>query len=285
MSELPLVSVVIPAYNVAPFLEDAVASAIGQTHRNMEVLVVDDGSTDDTGQVADALAAKDPRVRVIHQVNQGPAAARNAGFRAATGDYICHLDGDDVLMPDKTTRQLAYFAEHPECDLVYSDFIHVNHRLQPIRIATAGEPPRSFREIIYYRNWFSVVVPLLRMSLARTVGEFDETLAGVEDWDYWIRCAMVGVFGYMPGPVALYRHHTGQVSRQKERMRRSHQQIIEKFHCADPQRRRYAIGARHWHYARHWYGRRHPLHTARELLAFVMTVRDPREIGRIMQLG
>ncbi|HEX6051213.1 MAG TPA: glycosyltransferase [Gemmatimonadaceae bacterium] len=285
MSELPLVSVIIPAFNVAPFLEDAVVSALGQTHRNMEVIVVNDGSSDGTDRVANALAAHDERVRVIHQTNRGGAAARNAGLHVARGDYISHLDADDVLLPEKTARQLAYFAEHPECDLVYSDYIHATEQLEPLRTVISGEPPRSFREIIYYRNWFSVVVPLLRASLSRAVGDFDEGLVGVEDWDYWIRCAMVGVFGYLPGPVALYRHHGGQVSRQEARMRRSHEQIIEKHHGTNPRRRRYAIGARHWHYARHWYGRKYPLRTARELLAFAASVRDPREIRRIMQLG
>ena len=96
-----LVSVIIPAYNASPFLSRSVASALSQTYENIEVVIVDDGSTDDTGAIADGLAAQDSRVKVVHQENRGLAEARRSGIKAATADYLIHLDADDDIDPIK----------------------------------------------------------------------------------------------------------------------------------------------------------------------------------------
>lgn len=95
-----LVSIIIPAYNAAKFLPRSVASALSQTHPDIEVVIVDDGSTDETGAIADRMAAQDPRIKVVHQENRGLAEARHSGIKAATADYIVHLDADDELLPD-----------------------------------------------------------------------------------------------------------------------------------------------------------------------------------------
>ncbi|MBR4829475.1 MAG: glycosyltransferase family 2 protein [Muribaculaceae bacterium] len=95
-----LISVIIPAFNAAPFLRRSVSSALGQTYDNIEVVIVDDGSTDDTGAIADELAAQDGRIKVVHQENRGLAEARHSGIKAASAEYIVHLDADDELFPD-----------------------------------------------------------------------------------------------------------------------------------------------------------------------------------------
>ena len=96
----PSVSILIPAYNAAPFLSRSVASVLGQTFDDFEIVIVDDGSTDGTGEIADKMAAEEPRIKVVHQENRGLAEARRSGIKAATADYICHLDADDELLPD-----------------------------------------------------------------------------------------------------------------------------------------------------------------------------------------
>lgn len=121
---LPLVSIIIPAYNASPFLSRSVASALSQTYENIEVVIVDDGSTDDTGAIADGLAAQDSRVKVVHQVNLGPAEARHNGFKAATGDFIAYLDADDELLPDAITF-LFDKCEANHLDLAFGSFIKV----------------------------------------------------------------------------------------------------------------------------------------------------------------
>ena len=121
---LPLISILIPAYNAAPFLRRSVGSALAQTYANIEVVIVDDGSTDDTPAIADQLAADDRRIRVVHQENRGLAEARRSGIKAATADYICHLDADDELLPDALAFLQGKMAEH-QLDIVYGSLIKV----------------------------------------------------------------------------------------------------------------------------------------------------------------
>jgi glycosyltransferase involved in cell wall biosynthesis len=120
----PLVSIIIPAYNAAPYLTRSVKSALAQTHDNVEVVIVDDGSTDDTGVIADRLAQQDKRVKVVHQENRGLAEARRSGIRASGADYITHLDADDELLPDAVAFLLDKCVEG-KLDLVYGSFIKV----------------------------------------------------------------------------------------------------------------------------------------------------------------
>lgn len=279
----PLVSVIVPVYNRAHYLGDAVASALGQVDANVEVLVVNDGSSDDTGQVADALAAADPRVRVFHQPNGGVSAARNTGIRAARGTYICFLDSDDAFLPDKVRLQTAYLEAHPECDLVYSDIVYANDALEPVRPRKRRAPPVPLADMLVYSNWFAPHAPMLRASLVRAVGEFDESLRASEDWDYWIRCAAHGRIDYLPGAVALYRLHGAQLHAQVDLMQRSEMQVIAKHYRHDPPRYRTALGARHLDYARNYYGRRHPLRTLRAYVTMALVMRDPRAIHRVIR--
>src|SRR5689334_22859441 len=110
-----LVSVVIPVYNRAAMLRQAVESALGQTHRPIEVVIVDDGSTDDTPQAIAALTARHPEVRAVRRENGGPGAARESGRQAARGELLQFLDSDDLLLPRKLELQLRALEEHPRC--------------------------------------------------------------------------------------------------------------------------------------------------------------------------
>jgi glycosyltransferase involved in cell wall biosynthesis len=194
-----LVSVIIPAFNVELYLADAVRSAIGQTWKQVELIIVDDGSSDGTGALADRLAAGEERIRVIHQRNRGVSAARNAGIAAANGEFVCFLDADDVLLPDKCERQVAFLGQFPDCDL-------------PM-LLLCRSPPLRIAELLTFRNWFAPMSPLLRAAFVARIGGFDEQLASSEDWDYWIRASQLGALCYLPGPVAVYRTHPMQATR------------------------------------------------------------------------
>jgi glycosyltransferase involved in cell wall biosynthesis len=278
----PLVSVIIPAYNSAAFLSDAVDSAVRQTYRSVELIIVNDGSTDDTSSLAERLAAHDARITVVHQPNAGLSAARNTGLKVARGEFVSFLDADDALLPEKIEHQVAFLREHPDCDLVYSDHYIANAKLEPIGLRAPGPPPLPFGELFVLRNWFPPVVPLITASLARRVGPFDESLHAAEDWDYWIRCAAAGRFGYRPGAVAVYRFHPNQMSRQSDRMRRSEFQLIDKHYGDSERRSRLARGARYLQYAKQ--SKRRPVTMLRELARFVTTVRDAREIALLMRV-
>ncbi len=119
------ISIVVPVYNTAAYLPACIESLIGQTHRDLELIFVDDGSTDASGAILDAYAAKDPRIRVLRQANAGVSAARNAGIDAATGDYIGFVDSDDFAEPTYCETLLAAFDAHPEIGVsICSRFIH-----------------------------------------------------------------------------------------------------------------------------------------------------------------
>ena len=118
-----LVSVVVPVFNGARYLTEALTSILEQTHRGLEAIVVDDGSTDASAALARSLA--DPRVRVLSQLRQGPGAARNHGVAQATGHYLAFLDADDTWEPRKTERQLAALAADPGLDMVFGHAVHV----------------------------------------------------------------------------------------------------------------------------------------------------------------
>ena len=241
MPARPLVSVIIPAYNAARFLRDAVASALGQTYEELEVVVVNDGSSDATAALAEQLRSEDARVRLLHEENGGPSAARNAGMAAARGELLCFLDADDVFLPDKLERQVAFLQFFPACDLVYSDFYVGDEQLNPISLWSRSPPDVPLRELFSYCCWFAPFSPLVRASAAAKVGGFDESLRSSEDWDFWIRAVEHARFGYLPGPVGVYRLHSAQMHHAEDRIRRTSERIIEKHH---------ARGSGEWHIAR-----------------------------------
>src|SRR5436190_7559052 len=120
MMQRGLVSTIIPVFNRPSLLREAVASVLAQTHRTIEVIIVDDGSTDETRNVADALAAERPdTIRTIHIANGGPGRAREAGRALVSGEFVQHLDSDDVLLPRKFEVQIAALRDHPDCGAAY----------------------------------------------------------------------------------------------------------------------------------------------------------------------
>lgn len=131
------ISVIVPIYNVSEFLEYCVNSICNQTYRNLEIILVDDGSTDSSGEICDALAQKDARIKVIHQQNQGAAGARNSGLQAATGDYISIIDGDDYILPGMYT---ALHGAIQECDAQFACCTYQLVEEHNVNIADADEP-------------------------------------------------------------------------------------------------------------------------------------------------
>src|ERR687889_2943029 len=118
---VPLVSVVIPCYNQAHFLGEAIESVLAQSYPNFEIIVVDDGSMDDTSEVAGSY----PKVRLVRQENQGPSGARNAGLARSEGEYVVCLDADDRLLPEALKTGLKHLEAHPECAFVHGHYRHI----------------------------------------------------------------------------------------------------------------------------------------------------------------
>jgi glycosyltransferase involved in cell wall biosynthesis len=279
----PLVSVVIPAYNAALHLTEAVESLFAQTYKNLQILIVNDGSKDDTGKIADALAQRDKRVQVIHKANGGVSAARNDALKAVRGKYVCFLDADDVYLPEKVEKQVTFLETHPDIVLVHCDYFIGNENFQNLERVHRGNPPAPLEQVFIYCNWFPPLTPMLRASLVKKVGFFDTTLAGGEDWDYWIRCLEYGKFAHINEILAMYRRHPKQSHHNQTMMRRDETKAIERRYSRNPRKYRVAMGARNWFYAKmyKWYGK--PWLMLRELFLFVLNVRNPFEMRLIMK--
>lgn len=285
MSERPLASIVVPVYDGAAFVAEAVGSALAQTYPNLEVVVVDDGSRDATPAVVDALAERDPRVRALHQANAGPSAARNAGLERARGEYVAFLDADDRLLPHKLTDQIAALEADRSVDLVYGDVHYVDasngHVWDPLR----GAPPVPFPRLLAYRNWFAPPAPLLRRRLVDAVGGFDPAMRTSEDWDYWLRCLSHSDFRYVPGVVAHYRLHGEQNHRDRAKMDVGHRQLLAKHFADDPLARRRHLAFRRLADAMAWRAEGAPARAALDLARFALLARNPAEARTVWALA
>jgi glycosyltransferase involved in cell wall biosynthesis len=204
------VSVIIPCFNYARFLPDAVASLIAQTFENWELIIVDDGSTDESVMAARMQMARHPdrHIRLFQQPNAGPATARNTGAARAAGEYVLFLDADDMLAPALLDRATAILRERPEVGFVYSGmqlFGQDRHEWPSV--------PFSMR-LLALDNY---VPPhaLVRRAAWQQVGGFDaaRSLWAFEDWDFWLRVAAAGWNGWhIAEPLVRYRRHGRSLS-------------------------------------------------------------------------
>ncbi len=203
MGAQPGLSVIIPTYNRAPLVKEAVASVLAQTWRDFEVLVVDDASSDGT---AEALAAFGSRIRLLRSPSRlGVAAARNLGISAARGQWLAFLDSDDLWRPDKLARQMAYLARLPELDLCQTEETWE-------RRGVKVNQPRSHRKIggwIFFPSLERCLVSPSAVILHRTVfqkhGGFDENLPAAEDYDLWLRLSWRYQIGLLPEDLVIKR--------------------------------------------------------------------------------
>jgi glycosyltransferase involved in cell wall biosynthesis len=215
MSE-PLVSVVIPAYNYGQFVTEAVDCALAQSYPNVEVIVVDDGSTDDTRRRLEPYGA---RIRYHYQKNQGLSAARNTGIRLARGEFIALLDADDLWHPRKLEVQMRVFARHPDAAVVASDG---KKDLGVPWCAINDDAPLAEEEIpltdLLIHSRFGPSGVVLRRACLGEETPFDTTLRSVEDRDLWMRLAARFPIIRVNLPLMHYRVHGGQMSLAAERM-------------------------------------------------------------------
>jgi glycosyltransferase involved in cell wall biosynthesis len=196
-----LVSCIIPVYNGAAFIRDAVQSILAQTGTDTEIIVVDDGSTDDTPAV---VATFGETVRYLHQTNRGPAAARNAGIACARGDWIAFLDADDLWLPGKLPSQLRRFGERPELQVVFGGMRNV-----PL----PGTDEAVFRPEQWPAIPFSPCTMLARRGVFDQVGLFDPNLRRGEDTEWFVRMMMRGVtYEVLPDLVLERRIHGANLS-------------------------------------------------------------------------
>ncbi len=229
---MPAVSVVIPAYNHAKFLKGTIQSALAQTWRNYEIIVVDDGSTDNTRDVVASFS--DPRIRYIFQDNQGLSGARNTGIRAAGGEYLAFLDSDDEFEPEflhvcveALTIDRALGAVHTA-----TRFIDQSSQILP-RVEAYTLAGEAFKRQLRRGGFFPPVSAMARAECVHEAGLFDTTLTSLEDWDMWLRINQRHPMRSLPQPLVRYRVYPGSMSTNAPRMLANRLAVIAK-HVGEP---------------------------------------------------
>jgi len=227
---MQMVSVIIPTYNRADLIGQAIESVLEQTYPQVEIIVADDGSTDGTAAV---VGAYDDRVRYLALPHRGqPAATRNAGIRASTGDLLAFLDSDDLFLPNKLAVQAAALAREPAAGLAYSNGVYFRTTpAEPVGWVLDGLPTPSgdvFGALLV-GNFLAPPVVLVRRAALDATGLFAESpnFFAVEDFDLWLRLAAHTPFVYAPGDVAAIRRHAGGISRNTARLRRGVLNVLE----------------------------------------------------------
>ena len=205
-----LVSTIIPVFNRPAMLREAVDSVLAQTYRPIEIVIVDDGSTDDTPRVIEELAARHPEVRGVRQSNGGPGRARETGRAEARGEFIQYLDSDDLLLPRKFELQVRALEEQPECGVAYG--ITRYRDAEGSEIACTWKQANQIQKTILpsflIARWWDTPTPLYRRSVCDAAGPWS-TLRQEEDWEYDCRVGATGTtLAYVDEPVVEIRDHS-----------------------------------------------------------------------------
>jgi glycosyltransferase involved in cell wall biosynthesis len=247
-----LVSVIVPCYNGAAFLEEALRSALAQSYPRVEVVVVDDGSTDSSPEIAQRLP-----VRYIRQQNRGLAEARNSGIRASRGSYVVFLDADDRLKPEAIETGIRALELHPNCAMAVGDHVFISTDGSYVASSKKVAPVHSPYESLLKSNFIEMISSaLFRRSVFDEVGAFDATLPVAEDYELYLRIARVRSICCHPLVVAEYRRHEANLSLNSELMLTTTLQVLEaqaRYVGNDPDRlHAFHEGLRSW---RKQYGR------------------------------
>jgi GT2 family glycosyltransferase len=226
------VSVILPVHNGAAYIGQALETVLGQSLAAHEVIVVDDGSTDDTLGV---LAAFSDRIRVLVQCQRGPSAARNRGLEVATGEYVAFLDADDEWESSFLSTTVAALQSQPELRGVCTGWLYVDQDGRPLRHTYRAHRGRIGLRELLHGGQFPIHAALTRREAVLRAGGFDERLRAMEDWDLWLRLtAAGGYFGTIPEHLARYRLHGPSNSGDADRMRHGRLLALEKlFHRTD----------------------------------------------------
>lgn len=210
----PLVSAILPIYNGERFLREAIDSVLGQSYPAIELVAVDDGSTDGSAAILDAYGG---RLVVVRQANGGVARARSAGVNASHGAFVAFLDQDDWWRADKVAKQVALFQADPELDLVHTDLAHYDERshtyvgrLNPM--ATPQALTGHCYDLLLMENHIANGTVMVRRAAIDRVGGFDTSIAGntVADYDLWLRLARQSKFAFLPEELTVFRLHAAQ---------------------------------------------------------------------------
>lgn len=235
---MPAISIVTPAYNAETYLAETVRSVLAQTFADFEMLIVDDGSTDRTAEIALSFAEQDSRIRVLRQVNAGISGARNAALAKSTAPVLALLDSDDIWFPTYLEQQVRTLETHPHASVVSANAINFGGPFDglPLRRVPPVVQPISLQTLIEHEDSVCIM-SVFRRELCERIGGFDPSLRSSEDYDFWLRAAVAGFTILFNGePLGLYRRRTQSVSADDGRMLLSIVRVLQKTKeaLADP---------------------------------------------------
>ena len=223
---MPLISVIVPAYNSQKTIKETIESVLQQTFTDFELIIVDDGSQDNTLEVINSI--RDERIQVFSYENKGASANRNRGLAKSEGEFIAFLDGDDLWTEDKLEAQLAALQNNPQADVAYSWTDCIDENSQFLR---RGGYPTAEGNILPHLLLLDILEngsnPLIRRQALLAIGGFDESLQAGQDWDLYLRLAMNHQFVCVPKQQIFYRITTGSISSNVWRLESNCLRVIE----------------------------------------------------------
>ncbi|WP_186429899.1 glycosyltransferase [Clostridium sp. BSD9I1] len=211
-----MVSIIIPVFNGEKFISDAIRSVLNQTYKNIEIIVIDDGSIDKTADIVKNF----DKIRYIYQNNKGPAASRNLGMALSKGEYIAFLDADDLYEPEKIQKQMEILEKYKEIDVVYNDMKLVDENLQFIKYINSDyviEDGKSFLAMLLFRQIVPIPPSIMMRRKCYDEGiKYDEKLIHAEDYEFIIRLGEKHQFKYLQEPLYIYRRHEENLTNKHE---------------------------------------------------------------------
>lgn len=217
--KMPKVSVIIPTYNRARFVGEAIDSVLAQTYKDYEIIVVDDGSTDNTQEVLKHYGHK---IRYFRQENKGISAARNLALEKARGEYIAFLDDDDLWLPEKLEKQIDVLERNPDLAFVASETHVINGKGEIIDRFKRGKGDVETFENLRQQYFVPMLTTVVRRKCLDSVGGFNPSLPICQDHDLWLRLAKIYKFRYIDVPLAKYRMHANNITKNLDQYLRDH---------------------------------------------------------------
>ncbi|MBT9315559.1 glycosyltransferase family 2 protein [Leptothoe spongobia] len=233
---MPIISVIIPAYNSEKTIQESIDSVLTQTFSDFELIIVNDGSTDKTLELVEGI--KDPRLRILSFENAGAAATRNRGIAKAKGDFIAFLDADDIWTTGKLADQLAAFKHEPSAGLVYSwsDYINFSGDFLCVgkRVITSESIEDTYAKLLVSNFLENGSTPLIRIDILKEVGCFDESLESSQDLDLYLKIAAKYRFVTVPKVQVKYRVTPGSITSKTAENEKKQVEFINKIFAQAP---------------------------------------------------
>jgi glycosyltransferase involved in cell wall biosynthesis len=230
------VSIVVTCYNYGKYISDCLNSILKQKYQNYEVIIIDDGSTDNTNEMLRTFL-ENPKIKYFKQENMGQAGAKNNGIKNSSGEFIAFLDADDMWADNMLEKELELFSDE-RVGVVYSTVRFINEKNEDIKLKRNSKYliPRSgnITKYLLFENFVTFSSSIVRKECLDECGYFDESLKMGIDWDLWLRVSTKYQFSYVDEPLLIYRIHSTQMSKNLEERRNCSDKIMKKFFQQNP---------------------------------------------------